>query len=158
MSGYAPPRALDAEDSFEDFESGVEIVDTWVRKHALRAHKTGTAIVYVVTCDERIAGFYSLSAHSVQRSDISGGWLKRNAPEQIPAILLGMLGIDKRDQGTGLGKSLLKDAIERSLVASRQIGARALLVDPVDLGVAKFYKRYGFRELSGTTRLALPLT
>lgn len=140
-----------------EFQSGVALVDTWAQSRAQRAQKTGTAVVYVVYADGRIAGFYSLSAHSAQREDVGGGWLKRNAPEQIPAILLGMLGVDTACQGLGLGKSLLRDAIMRAMTTSKQIGARALLVDPVDEKVAKFYKRYGFRELAGTTRLALPL-
>lgn len=158
MTTFEPPRTLTQADSLADFHSGVELVDTRARDRASRAQKSGTAVVYIVKSDEKIAGFYSLSAHSVQRDDVAGGWLKRNAPEQIPAILLGMLGVDTSFQGVGLGKSLLKDAIERSLAASTQIGARALLVDPVDNKVAEFYKRYGFRELAETTRLALPLT
>ena len=158
MNGFAAPRLLSPTDSLDDFDSGVGLVDAWAKRHAQRAQKTGTAVVYVVTRDDRIAGFYSLSAHSVQREDIAGGWFKRNAPEQVPAVLLGMLGVDKRDQGLGLGKSLLKDAIERSLAVSGQIGARALLVDPACDEVASFYKRYGFRDLAGTSRLALPLS
>ena len=158
MNGFAAPRLLSPTDSLDGFDSGIGLVDAWAKRHAQRAQKTGTAVVYVVTRDDRIAGFYSLSAHSVQREDIAGGWFKRNAPEQVPAVLLGMLGVDKRDQGLGLGKSLLKDAIERSLAVSGQIGARALLVDPACDEVASFYKRYGFRDLAGTNRLALPLT
>lgn len=157
MTVFEPPRPLTKTDSLADFHSGVDLVDAWAREHASRAQKTGTAVVYIVKSGEKIAGFYSLSAHSVQRDDVAGGWLKRNAPEQIPAILLGMLGVDASFQRLGLGKSLLKDAVERSLAASAQIGARALLVDPVNRGVAEFHKRYGFRELAETTRLALSL-
>lgn len=67
-----------------------------------------------------------------------------------------MLGIDQRYQGMGLGKSLLRDAIVHAQGMSGEIGARSLLVDPADAGAADFYRRYGFRELSGTSRLFLP--
>ena len=114
-------------------------------------------MVYVSRAsDGSPAGFYALSAQSVLRDNVAGGWLKRNVPEQIPAALLGMLGVDQRYQGTGLGKSLLRDAIVRAQGVSGEIVARALLVDPVDAGAADFYRRYAFRELSGTSRLFLP--
>ena len=117
----------------------------------------GTAVVYACFADEQVAGLYSLSVHSVARSDVRGGWLRRNTPEQIPAVLLGMLGVDKDCQGQGLGRSLLRDAVLRARNVSREIGARALLVDPADEGASQFYEHYGFRPLPETERLFLPL-
>ena len=103
--------------------------------------------------DGVLAGFYSLSANSVGRGDVHGGWLERNTPEQIPVILLGRLVVDLRHQGEGLGAMLLRDAVERSLSASAQIGARALVVDPLDGKAAGFYEHYGFSRLRDTTRM-----
>lgn len=40
-----------------------------------------------------LAGFYTLSAYSIDHSD-APGWLRRNSPNPIPAILLGMMGVD----------------------------------------------------------------
>ena len=48
---------------------------------------------------------------------------------------------------------LLRDAVERSLSTSAQIGARALVVDPLDEEAAGFYERYGFSHLRDTTRM-----
>lgn len=103
------------------------------------------------------AGFYSLSVHSVQRSEVAGGWLERNVPEQIPAALLSMLGVYEKYQGMGLGRALLGNAVLRSRNVSHEIGVRALLVNPADVRAEGFYKKHGFRELSGTERLFLPL-
>lgn len=60
--------------------------------------------------------------------------LVANAPSQVPAILLGMLGVDERYQGMGLGAQLLRDAILNSLKVSELAGARALVVDPTGGG------------------------
>lgn len=157
MTRFIPPTVLLDSDDLGAFCSGQPIVDEWVHKRAHRAARQGTAVVYVVMVDDTPVGLYSLSTHSVLRSDVTGGWLKRNVPGQIPAVLLGMLGVDRGFQGMGLGKSLLRDAILRSRHVSGEIGARVLLVDPVDDGAAGFYERYGFRELPGTDRLFLPL-
>lgn len=58
--------------------------------------------MHVTRCGDDIAGFYSLSAHSVARKEVSGGWFRRNAPSQVLAILLGMLGVYERYQGMGM--------------------------------------------------------
>lgn len=157
MTAFSAPRQLDEKDDLSSFSCGVEIVDDWVRHRAQKAMSHGTAVVYVCLADDRVAGLYSLSAHSVARSDVRGGWLRRNTPEQIPAVLLGMLGVDKDYQGLGIGKSLLRDAILRARSVSREIGARTLLVDPAGESTSQFYEKYGFRTLPETERLFLPL-
>lgn len=156
IGDVSAPRVLHEDDDVRCIETGVKVVDDWAHKRAHRAMKQGTAVVYVALFASRPVGFYALNAHSVCR-DEAGGWLRRNTPEQIPAILLGMLGVDKVAQGIGLGKALLRDAILRAQEAAQSIGARALLVDPADERAAGFYRRYGFRELEGSPRLFLPL-
>lgn len=157
MTAFSAPRQLGEKDNLSNFCCGVEIVDDWVHRRAHKAMSQGTAVVYVCLVGTKVAGLYSLSAHSVARSDVKGGWLRRNTPEQIPAVLLGMLGVDKDYQGQGLGRSLLRDAILRAQSVSREIGARALLVDPAGGGTSRFYEQYGFRSLPETERLFLPL-
>ena len=104
-----------------------------------------------------MAGLYSLSAHAVVRDEVHGGWLRRNAPESIPAVLLGMLGVDQQFQGQHLGSSLLGDAMARALSVAQQVGAKALLVDPVDDAARSFYEKYGFREVPGQRRMFISL-
>lgn len=150
---FARPRPLAADDVLEEFSCGVTSIDMWLQTYAHNAKKNGTAVVYVVYSSEgSLAAFYTLSSQSMIRSDASG-WIARNAPGQIPVILLGMLGIDKKYQGLGLGKQVLLDAIHRVLGISEQIGARALVVDPVDENAKNFYLHFGFKEIKGTERL-----
>jgi len=93
----------------------------------------------------------------MERSSIAGGWLQRNVPERVPMILLGMLGVDRRFQGNGLGRRLLHDAVVRSLGISMELGARALIVDPVDDGAARFYEANGFQHIPESERMFLKL-
>ena len=79
--------------------------------------------------------------------------MDHNAPLQIPVILLGMLGVDMRYQGLGLGKDLLLDEAHRSELVADYIGARALVVDPIGDDARRFYERYGFRPIPGTSRM-----
>lgn len=155
---FTAPRQLEAGRGIEGFHCGVEVVDRWVTAHSSKARAQGTSIIYATFCDDVVAGFYTLSAYAVRRASISGGWLARNIPESVPAILLGMLAVDMRFQHRGLGPQLLRDAILRSASAASIIGARALIVDPATDGARSFYERYGFVDVPGTDRLYVRLT
>lgn len=147
-----PPRPIEKGDDISGFCSGVDEVDAWLKDRAMGARSAGSAVVYVVLHEGRVVGYYSLSAQSITRRRAMG-WLGRNSPAQIPVILLGMLGVDAEYQGIGLGTALLRDASRRALCISQQVGARALVVDPIDEGAASFYRAAGFREIPGTSRM-----
>lgn len=160
---FTRPTQLAEDMMLAGFDSGESVVDKWLRERAGEAKRNGSAVVYVshrngadVSC-EPPAGFYTLSSASVARDSVAGGWLKRNAPRQIPVILMGMLGVDARFQGQGLGKMLLHDAAIRSLAVSDSIGAKALVVDPLDESLGQFYEKFGFKRIPGSTRMFAPL-
>ena len=156
-SEFEPPRKLTEQDSVHGFSCGVEVIDQWVASHALKAERYGTSVVYGVYAGDHLAGIYALSTHSIVRDKVKSGWLRRNVPKQIPTILLGMLGVDERYQNRGLGASLLGDAIRRSLNVAKEVGAKALIVDPVDKRVEDFYRKYGFKPMLGTSKFYVPL-
>ena len=158
MSGFSKPVQLATGTGIEGFSCGDETVDSWVRDHSASARKRGSAVVYVVYHESDMAGFYTLSSHSVSRADVCGGWFARNAPAQVPAVLLGMMGVDERFKGRGLGASLLRDAIQNALKVAAIAGARALIVEPANEDAASFYEHFGFSRLPGTSQMALRLS
>lgn len=153
---FTKPRILQPDDPLEGFSSGTPLIDTWVARHARTAQARGTAVVYASFADGHLAGFYTLSAQSVVRTEVTD-WLARNTPEHIPVILLGMLGVDARWQGQGLGHDLLVDATRRSLAVAGEIGARALVVDPLDDAARGFYEHHQFRAIPENNRMYLKL-
>lgn len=157
MSEFTKPVQLPEGCTLAGFSCGDEVVDSWATNHAASARKRGTAVVYVSYCEGVVAGFYTLSTHSVLRSNVHGGWFSRNSPEQVPAILLGMLGVDARFKGRGLGAHLLRDALENALKVADLAGAKALVVDPTGPEAQAFYEHFGFIQLPGTTRMAMRL-
>ena len=155
---FLEPRRLNPGETLEGFSCGVELIDNWANRHAPYAAKRGTAVPYVCfTTSGEVAGFYAISAYSIDRDAVRGGWLKRNAPAKIPVILLGMLGVDSRFQHQGLGWMLLQDAIKRALAVGRQIGSRALVVDPYDDVSRVFYQHFGFRDVPGSNSMFVRL-
>lgn len=157
MTSFSKPVQLPVGKGIEGFKCGSEIVDRWASEHSALARKRGTAVIYASYCGDKVAGFYTLSTHSVVRASVAGGWFVRNAPDQVPAVLLGMLGVDEEFKGRGLGAALLRDAILNAMKIADLAGARALVVDPVDESSRGFYEHFGFADLAGTHRMALKL-
>ena len=52
--------------------------------------------------------------------------------------------MDSTEQGRGLGTSLLKDALLRTIQAAEIAGLRAMLVHAKDDAAKRFYEKYGF--------------
>ncbi|WP_165045924.1 GNAT family N-acetyltransferase [Adlercreutzia sp. ZJ138] len=157
MTVFSRPVQLPVGAGIKDFTCGSEVVDRWVAEYSASARRRGTAVIYASYCGEKVAGFYTLSAHSVARESVGGGWFTRNAPEQVPAVLLGMMGVSEEYKGRGLGAALLRDAILNSMKIAELAGAKALVVDPVDESARGFYEHFGFTALIGTHRMALKL-
>lgn len=160
MSRFDGPRPLKDDDQTGGFSCGEPELDKWLTGKALKAGANQTARTYVVTetATGKVAAFYCLSAHSVSRADIGGGYLARNTPDPVPVILLGRLAVDTAFQRARLGSALLKDALLRTITAAEAVGARALIVHTINDEVAEFYLRFGFRAVPANPRtLFLPL-
>lgn len=156
MSTFTQPRRLTVDDDVSGFDCGNPTVNGWLRKHWRTSQKQHTAVVYATFSEGHLVGFYTLSSYSIAHADASG-WLRRNAPDPIPAILLGMLGVDIRHQTLHIGSQLLRDAVLRAKNAAEILGARALVVDPAGEAAVGFYERYGFRHIKDSERMFLPL-
>ena len=139
------PRPIRPEADVSRFDCGNTILNDWLRERALKSEATKDARTYVVASDDgRVVGYYCLSAFCVVRASIGGGWLARNAPDPIPAVLLGRLAVDATCQGSGLGASLLADAIDNATRVAEHIGARALVVDAINETAHRFYEHHEF--------------
>lgn len=101
-----------------------------------------------------MVGYYTLVASQVEQSEatreVQSGTSKHFP---IPVCLIARLAVDRSEQGAGLGRSLLLDALQRTERASRSVAMRAVLVHALDQEAATFYAHYGFKPAS-----AEPLT
>ena len=156
MTPFTAPRRLTEGDDVTGFDCGLPLVNDWLTRHLRDSFRRHTAVAYATFEHGTLAGFYTLSSFSIAHAEASG-WLRRNSPDPIPVILLGMLGVDVRYQTMHVGSQLLRDAVLRSLSAAEIIGARALVVEPANERAAGFYERYGFRRIGDTQRMFTPL-
>lgn len=158
MSRFGEPEALDAAHDIEEFDCGVESLNSWLRKHAAQARAVGSAQTYVVedSEQERVVGFHAVTATSVAHEQATPRAARGMPRHPIPAALLARLAVDKNLQGHGIGALLLRDAMLRTLNAAESVGIRVLLVHAIDDDARTFYERHGF-EASPTDPLNLQM-
>lgn len=144
----SPPFRIERLNAFSDraaFDCGVSALNSYLATQASQDEKRRVASCFIAveTATSRIAGYYTLSAASIDLSDIPSPVAKK-LPRYptVPVIRLGRLAIALDRRGEGLGAALLWDAMERA--AKVEIGAFALLVDAKDENAARFYARHGF--------------
>jgi GNAT superfamily N-acetyltransferase len=155
VTGYSRPRPIREDDDSSTFDSGEPSLDEYLRNRALANHGQGASRCFVTCRGDRIVGYYALASASVRHRDLSGRF-RPNMPDPVPVILLSRLAVDRAEQGAGLGKNLLRDAIARSVAAAEIVGVRALLVHALHEQARAFYLRFDF-EPSPTDPLHLLL-
>jgi len=140
------------------FCSGVSELDAYLQRQAAQDLKRNRAAVFVLTSDSKaIAGFYTLSAHSIQAAELPQD-LSRKLPRfPLPVTLLGRMAVAQSLQGQGWGEFLLLHALERALRGSQQVASWAAVVD-AKAGARDFYVKHDFiPSATQPNRLFLPM-
>ncbi len=145
----------------KEFLCGKNILDKYLHQQANQDIKRKLSVCFVLIDPktEIIKGYYTLSNNSISK-DFIPLKLRKKLPESyslIPMILLGRLAIDKKFQGSGIGKILLIDALKRCYEISKSIGSFAVIVDPLDNDAESFYIKYGFTKLPDSGKMFLPM-
>lgn len=71
----------------------------------------------------------------------------------IPMVLLARLGVDRSQQGQGVGRALLNDASRRVVDVANQIGVRVLVVDAKGPDATRFYMSCNFKQSENPRRM-----
>jgi GNAT superfamily N-acetyltransferase len=162
--GFHPPAfhtgPLSPKHHRTGFSCGVEALDRYLQRQAGQDMAKKVAAAFVITPDGfTIAGFYTLSAHSLNLAD-----LPENIAKKLPryanvlATLLGRLAVDHRFRGQSIGDLLVADAFHRVLSSSAEVGTAFVVVDSKDDRARQFYLRRDFIPLPSTpSRLIYPV-
>ena len=138
------PVSLASQHRLEGFDCGKPALNDWLVRHARQAQGSGSAKTFVVSDDDRVAGYFSLTVGQIDSLDAPERISKGMGQYPLPVVILARLAVSRHDQGLGIGLGLLQDAIRRTLLIAEQAGIRAMLTHPVDEDAARFYMRFGF--------------
>jgi predicted N-acetyltransferase YhbS len=145
----------------DEFDCGVTALNDYLKTRARKEMEAGVAVCFVAVPENqlgKIAGYYTLSAATIQRAELVDEKLLKKLPRypDFPATLLGRLARSLDFRGQGLGDRLMVSAMERVVSGSREIASWAMITDPKDEKAAAFYSEFGFLPLN-ESRMMMPM-
>src|SRR3989339_1430753 len=129
----------------------IDSLDSYFHNQAGQDSRKQISVTYVLYDQKlnKVAGYYTLSATTIELSALPEILAKKlPAYPYLPATLIGRLAIDVNYKKQGLGEILLIDALKRAHRASLEVASLAIVVDAINSDAEKFYKKYGFSDLS----------
>jgi len=127
-----------------DVDSGRPELDRYLQRFAWQNQQAGAAQTYVGIVEEVLVGYYCLAVGHVTLEHAPERLKKGLAKHPIPIMLLARLAVDRRWQGQGVGRALLRDAMQRTLQAADIAGIRAFAVHAKDEEARHFYEHFDF--------------
>ena len=148
MSKAVEIRPLGRDDDRSDFSCGQADLDRFFEHYAgQNQFKLHLAVTYVAVVVGRIVGFATVAASSLERESLPSARLRRRLPAYLLSVLrLGRLGVDKRAQGLGIGKALLRHVLGLALEQRDRLGCLGVVTDAKPDAVS-FHETLGFVPL-----------
>ena len=116
MSEIRRVEKLRRDHPIDGFDCGREELNRYLLRYAWQNQQAGAAQTYVGVVGEVMVGYYTLAVGQVTLEDAPERLKKGLAKHPVPVMLLARLAIDRRwRQGQGVGKALLRDAMQRTL-------------------------------------------
>lgn len=147
-------RPLRREDDRSGFQCGNAVLDRFFQQYAgqnqFRLH---VAVTHVAVLEGRIVGYATLSGGTLERPTLPDERLRRRLPVYpLPVVRLARLAVDLRAQGHGIGRALLRHALQVALAQREALGCVGLVVDAKPQA-SGFYQALGFLPLEGVQGL-----
>jgi len=113
-----------------------------------------------------ILGFYTLATHEYRDDELPPNVARKlgvKGLNRVPMILLAQLGVRSDLAGQGLGKTLVRNALELALLLAQSASSVAVITDPIDAVAQTYYvAKFGFSDVgiisaTGQPRLFLAM-
>ena len=128
----------------ESFDCGNSFLNEFLKKYAFQnQNRYYVGTTYVISDGEsNIIAYITLSGVSIKKTMLN----EKYPYEELPALLIARLAIDKNSQGKGLGKELLIFSIKKALKQAEEVGCIGIVVDAKEEAI-NFYKKFGFEKI-----------
>lgn len=133
---------LAASHNAQDFDCGKPALNQFLIKHALQSQQSNSATTYVACKENKIIGYYSLVVGAVEHEETPEQIKKGLSRHPVPLMILARLAVNRNEQGKGIGKGLLKDALLRTAQAADIAGIRALVIHVKDDEAKSWYAQF----------------
>ena len=140
-------RRLEPLDERSGFHSGNIDLDRFFQRYAGQnqfRHHIGTT--YVAVQENRITGFVTVSSGEMVAERLSKALGRRLPFYPLPILRIARLAVDRRYQGHGIGRLLLRAMLELALEMRDRAGCIGVVVDAKPDAVT-FYSSLGFTPI-----------
>ena len=144
MSITSRPTLLGPQHRLDKFDCANPTLNDWLIRHARQSQAIGTSKTFVVSENEYVAGYFSLTIGQIEAVDAPERIRKGMGQYPVPVVILARLAVSQNFQGQGIGVALLIEAIRRALTIAEHAGIRAILTHPINAQAAHFYGKFGF--------------
>jgi GNAT superfamily N-acetyltransferase len=146
----------------QNFDCGLDSLNVYLKKYAWQNFKKNVGVTILVFEEgkrDRILGYYTVSMAQINFEHLPPGLSKGLPRYPVPAMRVGRLAVDRSVQVKGVGSALLRNALQRAITLSTEVGTCAVLVDAINEQAKSFYEHYGFVALNDLpSALVLPVT
>ncbi len=130
--------------AIEGFDCGRDELNRCLLRYAWVNQQAGAAQTYVGLVGDTVVGYYTLAVGQVSREEAPERLTKGLARHPVPVMLLARLAVASSSQGQGVGKALLRDAMQRTVQAADIAGIRAFAVHAKGEEAKRFYEKFDF--------------
>ena len=141
----------------KSFDCGNEMINRFVQKSLKKRIKNHLSQAYILldtAHHEQFSGFYTLDTFAIAREQFESDKRPSGLPPVVPVVKLGMLGVDKKFQGQGIGKRLLRDSFLKTAEIAKIAGCAGMFLLAEKEAVA-FYESLGFFRLKESDPLPM---
>ncbi len=134
----------------KNFDCGIEDLNLYLRQFSVPNDKKNIGKTFVAV--DELSPLSPLGYYTVSMAQIN----VENIPEEIrnglprypvPAMRIGKLAVNLKQQGKKIGAKLLKDSLLRAVKISSEVAVKFVVVDAVNKKAMSFYLKYGFVPL-----------
>lgn len=147
-------RRMQKADTKGGFCCGRPALDDYFARRAWSHDQANVARVYVLAAQSpsgkgagEIVGFYTLASKELARERLRSSLPGQKPKYPLPVTYIGYLAVREDFQGRGLGRSLMKDALEQAVKAAEIVGSVGVFLDSLDNKSTAFYRRLGFVDI-----------
>jgi predicted GNAT family N-acyltransferase len=151
---------LNEKHDLSNFECDSNDLTNFLKNDALKQRDMNLNLTQLVICDNEIVGFFSLLTDTLKLKTLENNNLKKEIKleldisenNEIPAIKIGRLAIDKRYSKKGLGSHILRNILLSILNLSKtKVGLRFVTVDAYATALNFYVKKNNFSSRKSDT-------
>ena len=141
-------RRLEPSDDRRGFSSGTPDLDRFFQRFAGQdqfRHYLG--VTYVAVAVDTILGFVTVAPSEIVIDALLEASRRQLPRYPLPVLRVARLAVAESAQGDGIGKALLRFALDLACRTAEEIGCVGVVVDAKPEALA-FYRRYGFEPFA----------